>query len=218
MMLRVTDDDGLSTTLDEPIAITVKTGIGWVRTWAVDRGQDLAIDAEGNIYVCGCWAGQTTDFDPGPGEDIHSEPGYCTAFVLKYDSTGIYQWGKSWGSTGYYAITMAEDVSLNSSGNIFVSGTFNRICDFDPGPGEEIHTEDEGDSFISEFTSDGDFQQVIITDGLIRDVKVGPDDALLYSGQFSLIADLDPGPGVDNHEADGVDAFLVKLDADGSFL
>ena len=222
VMLRVTDDDGLSTTLDEPIAITVKTGIGWVRTWPAYAGWDVDTDGEGNVYVAGYWTGASVDFDPGPDEDIHSEPGDFTAFLVKYGKTGIYQWGKSWGSVGYYAQVGADRITVDSYGNVFVGGAFNYQVDFDPGPGEDIHNSNGFlDAYISKFNADGDYQWVRILSGDNHDsvhcLFPDSDGSIYVCGNFWGQIDLDPGPGEDIRVSNGgTDVYLLKLDSDGS--
>lgn len=67
---------------------------GWTRTvgsaqW--DAGQGLAVDAGGAAYITGYYQ-NNTDFDPGPGTDIHTFSGGSDVFVSKYLGDGSCGW------------------------------------------------------------------------------------------------------------------------------
>jgi len=224
IQFRVTDDDGKTGVLHEPIHVSVKTGPGWARVWPAISGWDVTTSPTGDVYVVGYWYGNEIDFDPGLGEEVHSEPGDFTAYLVKYDSTGIFKWARTWGSTGYYAEISANSVRVDSNGNIFVSGIFNWSVDFDPGPGEDIHESNDGslDAYVIKLASDGSYQWVRIIGGTGVDYASGLGvDAggnVYVGGAFIDTADLDPGTGTDLHVSNGgMDAFLVKLDGDANY-
>jgi hypothetical protein len=225
VQLRVTDDEGQTDTLDQPLQIRVKTGPGWARTWPAVTGWDAATDPSGNVYVVGYWSGAEMDFDPGPGVDMHSEPGYFTCYLSKYDSTGIFQWARTWGASGdMYADVEAVSVAVDPGGSVFVCGYWHYTTDFDPGPGEDIHDSIGGtfDAYVSKFTSDGAFQWVRTRGGEGNDaaynVAADLEGNVYIGGDFTDTIDLDPGLGTDMHPCNGgTDAFLLKLDGDGNF-
>lgn len=58
-------------------------------------------------------------------------------------------------------MTTPDGLGVDSSGNIYVTGTFDGTVDFDPGSGEEIRTYASlSDLYLSKFDSNGDFQWV----------------------------------------------------------
>ena len=80
----------------------------WNRTWGEtnnDEGYGIALDSTGNIYVVG-----VNVVSPGVDNDM---------VLVKYNSSGVQQWNRTWGGNfderGY-------DVAVDSSGNIFVTG------------------------------------------------------------------------------------------------
>ncbi|MBL0096296.1 MAG: hypothetical protein IPP46_07150 [Bacteroidetes bacterium] len=78
----------------------------------LDRGYCLDVDATGNIYLAGTFAG-TVDLDPGPGTSTHISAGGTDMFVAKYDSSGNFVWSKAFGllNTEY-----AEAIALDGNG------------------------------------------------------------------------------------------------------
>jgi len=131
----------------------------WVVTWEVNCGfcgvYGLDINEE-IMYVTGTFK-ETVDFDPGPGEDLHTSNGGEDVFLSKFDVNGNFVWTRTWGgvTTDYGWCT-----NTDNSGNIYVSGYFRETVDFDPGPGEDLHTSYpySRDAFLSKFDFGGNFQ------------------------------------------------------------
>jgi hypothetical protein len=99
--------------------------------------------------------------------------------------------------------------------------------DFDPGPGSEQFTASGyGDAFFSKFTSEGDLVWVrtwgsdyVPYADAGHAVAVDLSGNVYVTGRFWDIADLDPGPGVEDHESNGgYDVFLSKFTPDAVFL
>src|SRR5688572_5244409 len=103
----------------------------WI--WAVgtgsvnaDQSYDLAADHNGNSYVTGSFKdtitfGTFTLFSNDFSTDI---------FVVKFDPSGNVLWAKNAGSPGE---DKGSGIAIDSSGNCFVTGTFdgNSSIDFD---------------------------------------------------------------------------------------
>ena len=79
-------------------------------------GKSIDIDDMGNSYVTGFFS-DTASFD---GNTVISK-GQDDAFVVKYNTSGIFQWLQKSGGTG---IDFASGISVDSSGNCYVTGTF----------------------------------------------------------------------------------------------
>ena len=93
-----------------------------------DQGNSITIDPSGNIYTTGYFYG-TADFDPGAGTSNLTSVGSGDIFVSKLDSNGNFVWAKSMGGTDY---DQGSSISVDSSGNVYTSGAFSGIVDFDP--------------------------------------------------------------------------------------
>ena len=195
---------------------------GWARTWGSyrpDCARGLVLDGSSDVYVTGHFQ-DTVDFDPGPGIDSHTAPNSeRSVFLCKYDTKGIYQWARTWGGVEDCGVAVAID----STGNIYVTGTFSGDVDFDPGPGEEWHNGYNGSAFLSKFDSSGEFiwaRNWGSEGGILgREVAVDSLDNIYITGEYHGHTDFDPGPGEDWHDSNGhVDSFLCKYDSSGKFI
>ncbi len=111
-----------------------------------DNTWGIVIDSSGDLLMTGHFKG-TMDFNPGSGTDSHTAVGEADAYVVKLDTDGVYIWGSTWGGTGFengYA------VDVGPTGFIHVTGRFDGLVDFNPGPGVENRTSNGGyDTFIN---------------------------------------------------------------------
>jgi hypothetical protein len=195
----------------------------WARTWGGiewDEGLGVAVDSSGSVYVTGVFY-YTVDFDPGSGVDNHACNGWYDVFLTKFDSLGNFKWAKTWGGI-YWDI--GYGVSVDGSGNVYVTGVFYGSVDFDPGPGEDNHTSNGGcDVFLSKLDSSGNFLWARTWGGSSgqnygNGVAVDVSGNAYVTGYFYGTVDFDPGPGVDNHTSNGWgDVFLSKFDSSGNF-
>ena len=197
----------------------------WACTWGGsvwDTSYGVAIDGSGNVYVTGYYR-DTVDFDPGPGVDEHTSNGHY-AFLSKFDSTGVFQWARTWGGSGH---VFSYDVAIDGSDNAYITGNFIDSVDFDPGPGVDEHISNgHRDIFLSKFDPEGVFQWVCtwggdddpITGDASYGVAIDGSGNAYVTGQFRKKVDFDPGPGEDDHISNGEgDIFLSKFDSAGVF-
>ena len=93
------------------------------------RANSMEIDAAANLYLTGYHAG-TTDFDPNP--NTHNLSSLSTTrdfFIAKLNSAGNFVWARSMGGSQN---DEAADICLDANNNIYTTGTFFGIVDFDP--------------------------------------------------------------------------------------
>ena len=119
-----------------------------------DGAHSIAFDSQNNTYIAGGFNG-TIDFDSSSAIQNRSAVGVQDAFLLKLSSTGIYQWVKTWGSSGDdFAIAVAVD----QNNLIKVAGAFSSTVDFDPGTDVySITSTGYLDEYVASFKSDGSF-------------------------------------------------------------
>ena len=197
----------------------------WTKTWGGsdwDFGYGVAVDGSGNAYVSGLFI-DTVDLDPGPGVDNHTSNGSEDVFLSKFDSSGNFQWAKTWGGV---SDDSGCSITVDGSGNAYVPGYFYDTVDFDPGPGVDNHASNgDSDIFLSKFDSSGNFQWAKTWGGEWDDsgygVAVDGTGNAYVTGQFSGYVDFNPDIGVDFHIYTGLygayDIFLSKFDSSGNF-
>jgi hypothetical protein len=121
-------------------------------------GTKIRADRHGGIYVAGRYnAYMDVDFDPGPGTDIRDCHGDCDIFITKFDTQGTYLWTQTMGGAGW---DMPNDLCLDASGNLYVTGTFSIYVDFDPGDGQDIRYSPHqhvGTCFVTKLDSNGGY-------------------------------------------------------------
>ena len=200
----------------------------WARTWGGEGASDnsgygVATDGFGNVFVTGEFGG-TVDFDPGPGEYIQSgKPSLSNAFLSKFDNSGNFIWARTWATTPEGA-GVAYGVAVDSIGDSFITGEHGGTVDYDPGPGEDIHSANKGAVFLTSFNPDGDFRWARTWgDGLDTwgcGVAFHDSGNIYVTGIFrGSNIDFDPGPGEDFHSSTAIeDIFLSKFSDDGDFL
>lgn len=185
----------------------------------------FAPDLDGSVFVVGHFVGDL-DLDPGPGVDKHTAgngAGDLGAFLLKLDPGGAYQWGRSW-SAGEHMT--AYGVALADDGSLLVTGYFIGTGDLDPGPGAAMFTAtgigNASDSYLTKFDHDGGFQWARTwgAGGELYGYQVAVDagGGVYATGTAGGPADLDPGPGVQLHDAQGLaDTYVIRFLADGTW-
>lgn len=192
----------------------------WVTTWGgvkSDYCRDIATDLNGKIYLAGKFF-VTADFDPGPETDYHTSNGKGDASLSCFDTEGAFHWARTWGGSEWDEV---NDVTANSSGVVYVSGSFQDTVDFDPGDGEDIHTAIDGyDSYLSRFNSDGLFYYVY-TRNYLEIIPVFDEEENLYcTGYIGGEVDLDFTEGEDIFDSSDayIDCYLSRYDPTGNYL
>ena len=129
-----------------------------------DSGFGIALDALDNVYTTGRFR-STVDFDPGSGVVDLSSAGVWDIFVSKLDSAGNYLWAKKMGGPG---LDLGLDVVVDASNNVYTTGHFQSMADFDPGAGTfNLTTAMDGglDIFVSKLVPVGVLAEVWVDFG-----------------------------------------------------
>ncbi|HUE74169.1 MAG TPA: Calx-beta domain-containing protein [Pirellulaceae bacterium] len=193
----------------------VSEGAGIDNSYAY--GEDLAVDAGGNVHVTGSYSG-TIDFNSDPTQ-AHSltGDGGSDAFVLKLNASGAYVWA---GSMGGRDSDGGQGIALDAAGNVYVNGYSwgDPENDFDPGVGNLT------------LPGNGLFGWVVMLDpnrNLLwgtsgvgsREIALDGAGAVYTTAEFTGTFDADPGPGTFTLTAgDKPNAFVSKLNSAGSFV
>ena len=187
---------------------------------AGDIGHSVAVDALGNVYTTGYFNG-TGDFDPGAGTANLTSAGDIDIFISKLDASGNFVWAKRIGGT---LGEIARSITVDASGNVYVTGYFNGTVDFDPGtPSVNLTSSGAQDLFILKLNTTGTFvwAKRVGGGGFEEgwEIRVDATGNVYTTGQFEGTADFNPGAATFNLVSAGApEIFILKLDATGTFV
>jgi hypothetical protein len=129
-----------------PVCSWMKTTVGTDN----EAGSAVATDKSGNVYVVGYFSsssivfGTTTLTNAGTNADF---------FIVKYNNTGIVQWAKAAGGSGWDG---AVDIICDTTGNVYVTGYFNSpAIVFGTTTLTNAGTSTTGDIFILKYDANG---------------------------------------------------------------
>jgi hypothetical protein len=189
----------------------------WAVAWGslgVDIPHSVTTDASGNIHVCGYYSG-THDANPGAGVATLTGGAARDAYIAKYDSNGVFQWAKGFGSTG---LDDCFCLDVDSAGNVYATGVFGATVDFG---GTSLTSAGAGDVWIAKFTSAGAWTWVQAIGSTGEDdgtaIEVDAMGRVNIAGYFNATVDFDAGAGTNSLTSAGSnDGFLVQLDTNGT--
>ncbi len=212
-------------------------GFVWAKAIATnpqttDYGFDITSDGSGNVLITGynysqfammlpnTYATSNYDFDPDPSV-VHNLTSNSSmqAYALKLDANGIFVWVKN-----LCDLTTIPTRPFFSSGNaictdkcdnVYITGSFNGTCDFDPSNGTFIMTStaplpsnqnfaSDQDIFISKLDANGNFAWAgQFGTGTGTDINVNNSYDVFFTGiiggsdnTVNVPPDFDPGAGV----------------------
>lgn len=188
-----------------------------------DKGYSIAADATGNVFTTGYFM-NTADFDPSASTfTMNGLGGNENVFISKLDATGNFVWAKQFNGTTGAPQVFGNSITLDASGNVYVGGSFTGNLDFDPGASSYTVSASNMDAFITKLDGVGNFVWVKTVGGIggsnsANAITVDASNNVYATGYFDLTSDFDPGAGsFPLTSFGGVDIFVLKLDASGSF-
>ncbi len=173
-----------------------------------DDGHGVAIDSLDNVYLGGFFRG-SVDFDrtASSSGDTSTSLGSSDSFLLKLDSSGVFQWVRSWGGTGADSNVRdaASAVAVDGGDNVYTTGAFDvqqGSVDFDQTASHANDTDLLGgaglqDAFVLKHDASGDFQWVRGVGGSAEDAGLDinvDEDGLVYTVGANRSSDFDANP------------------------
>lgn len=196
-------------------------------TFNSNQGTGIAVDSTGNVYTTGYFSG-TVDFDTGSGTaNLTSVFVGDDGYVCKHDSNGNYVWVEQFhGSASFGAHPQA--ITLDSTDNIYTTGSFNGTVDFNPGSGTTAFTSAalKPDIFVCKLTNSGSSVWADQLGGNNQNnvgsgIAVDGSGNVYSTGFFTGSADFDPGPSsfvLSTPSTSVQNIYVSKLDKNGSFV
>ena len=183
-----------------------------------NRVQSLVHDTAGNIYSTGFFQGI---LGMGGTDSVSAvtSAGLRDIFVSKRDSAGQVLWTRRFGGINQ---DEGEALAIDSTGNVYVTGYFNDVVDFQTETGTVTLTSAGGnDIFIFKLNPNGNLLWAKRVGGINTDrglgLTVDPQGNVYGTGYFSHTVDFDPGPGTFPITVNTPSAYILKLDTDGNF-
>lgn len=180
---------------------------------------DISLDANGNVYICGRFEG-TVDFDPSSASAPLTPSAGFSSYILKLDPLGNY--------LDVHTFTGASetfDIEYHTGG-LLLTGNFTSQCDFDPTTGVDTITAGSGGSDAFIVRVDTSFSHAWAksfngTYSKIEKARYNTAGEIILAGVFKSTVDFDPGLGTQNVVGvnTGLDnLFLCKLTSTGLFV
>ena len=136
-------------------AFLVKFDGNGVRQWATyyggsddDLGNSCTTDANGNVYLVGSTSSTMNIASTGSHQDAFNG-GFYDAFLVKFNSNGVRQWGTYYGGVGSDG---AADCAIDPSGQIYLLGGTNSSNSIASG-GHQTTIGGDFDAFLAKFSS-----------------------------------------------------------------
>jgi hypothetical protein len=183
-----------------------------------DGGTKIKVDGTGHVYLTGYFFG-TVDFDPGAGTEDLTSAGGSDVFFAKYDASGNYVYAKRFGGN---STDVPNDMAVDGSGNVYLTGSFLNTADFDPGAGTKSLTSAGGeDAFLAKYDASGNYVYANRIGGSAGS-EYGRGIALDGSGNVYLTGSFNGNVAISVPEgtitlfgADDNDIFIAKYNAQG---
>ncbi|HKR07077.1 MAG TPA: SBBP repeat-containing protein [Bacteroidia bacterium] len=180
----------------------------------------IAVDGSGNVYTSGYF--NNGDFDPGAGTFSLTSYGSLDVFISKLDASGNFIWAKQLGGT---SADIGYSLAVDVAGNVYTTGYFYGISDFDPGTGTyNLTSAGNNDIFISKLDNAGNFLWVKQMGGISNDagssIVIDGSGNIYGTGTFIGTVDFDPGLGIFNIYMQGNKNanFISKFDVNGNLI
>jgi hypothetical protein len=191
----------------------------WARQFPGASIAKVATDAGNSVYIAGSFNG-TVDFDPRRGVHNLTSRGGTDAFVCKLSTNGNFLYAAQFGGKGD---DIAGGLAVDTTGNMFVGGTFAQRANFDPNGTFSIGNSGGADGFIVALTSVGVFRWAGsfggTGDDTLRDLALDGSNNVLATGRYFGSVDFDPSHGVSSaNVASTQQAYVLKWDSTGAFV
>lgn len=115
-------------------------------------------------------------------------------------------------------------IATDANGNVYATGHFLTVVDFDPGPGTtELTSNGSHDIFIQKLDPNGNLVWVRQIGGTAADrgygITIDVNGNVYTVGEFQDTVDFDPGTGTTELTSSGFnDIFIQKMDSNGNFI
>jgi len=203
-------------------AFVVKFNPAGTRQWAtyyggsnIEEHVTCAVDTGLNVYLAGTTQSNNNIFSSGGFQNTFG--GFSDAFLVKFNSAGVRQWGTFYGGT---ALDEGGQCAVDKSGNVYLGGTTRSTTNIS-GSGFQNTKNNLRDGFLIKFNSNGtrawgtyyggdqdDYGNSVSVDTLLN----------VYLSGFTYSTGNIASGGFQNTFGGSNDAYLVKFNTSGARL
>ena len=186
-----------------------------------DLGQGLTAFNDETIYWTGLFRESGTLTPGGGSSDSLIGDAQEDGYLIRLGAGGELSWMFGYGSS---SVDDGLDLELDTSGNVYLLGSFSGDVDFDPSESELVlsSVNRSQDVVLASYTPEGAVRWAIHTGGGQLDqgagLAVSGDGTSYITGHFVGRSDFDPGEEEEELVSVGArDVFLAQYQADGTF-
>jgi gliding motility-associated-like protein len=175
-------------------------------------------DALGNSYHLGTFLG-TCDLNPTVGVANFTSPVGSDHYLTKLDPNGNYLWTRIIQCDNSMSIRGLDVKNVDGGYSAFITGSFMGNANFNPsGPAFNV-TASFQEVFITRINEVGThlWTRTFNNSGDVASLVVDNANNVIIAGRFLGTVDFDPGVGVQNMVAVGIDYYMLKLNSSGTF-
>jgi acyl carrier protein len=177
-----------------------------------NRAYSIALYDNSYLYLTGGF-NSTADFDASLVLMSLTSNGNADAFIQKIDLDGNAIWAKNIGGTLY---DQGTSITFDDFGNVYTTGYFAGVSDFDPGVGlAELTSYGGNDTYVLMLDSLGDYSWAVQFGGASNNqaysISVFNSTSVYTAGEFSGPTNFDPIDYYNLSPAGGRDVFVHKL-------
>lgn len=195
--------------------------------------QDIEIGPSGHVYVLANFSG-TIDLAPGANEYNITSLGGEDFFIAKYTASGQFYNAFVSGNDGQYNATsvssdeLAYDMTISSSGDIYVTGSFENDYYFAPYvQGSSIESDCSRNMFVAKFSDNLGYQWVSTPYECFEDMEIStiegrkifyhaPNDEVFVAGKFTGDISFTSSSSIYSSDSNQ-DLFFGKVDGNGTY-
>ncbi len=202
-------------------AYLLKLNSNGQRQWATyyggskdETGYSCAIDTIGNIYISGKTSSTNKMVTASGAQTTFG--GNVDAFLAKFNTNGVRQWGTYYGGTG---VDYGYGCSVESNGTVYMTGTTASSNAIATVGSFQIARKGASDGFLVKFNTSGVRQWATYIGGDSTEDGLGTcvdiNGNVFVSGITESASNIASG-GFANTYSDGGDAYLIKFNTSGS--
>lgn len=194
-------------------------GFLWVkniggRTTGTIYPSKIVVGSDNSLYVSGQF-NLSSDFDPSTA-NVTLAPEGLDVFIAKYDIDGNYAWA---GKIGGPPVDTFTSLVLDDSNNLYLTGAFTGVVDFDISAGTVSIDSANGAGFFAKYSSAGVLSYAFNTETTGTKVLFdSTTNSIILSGTFSGYRDVDVSANSTFLYADIINSFFTKYTVNGSYL